>query len=284
MPNVCRPRCVWIVIVLGLFLSANVAAQVPRPPDGAEGGTVLMLGDSIFDLHEGDKRIEVILKDLLARVAPQTHWTIYNEAHGGEYVGPKEGSPTGVSDPLFSSETTGRYFEIVQRRPQANVIFVNYGGNDSKVYPPATFRLKLEKLATHLQRDYPGATLIFSTTMYLDPKHSAPYVREDPKVPGFKNGGSRNQYLDPYNREIRKFVKERHYRLADIYRRLERETKRGNWDLRQRGEGDGSPSEDRRHAADMAWFSNIHPNDEGTRVIADVLIRALMDQNRNQKK
>jgi lysophospholipase L1-like esterase len=180
-----------------------------------------------------------------------------------------------VSEPLFSTETTGRYFEIKQRHPQADVVFLNYGANDSKVYPPATFRKKLETLGKRVEQDYPGAVIIFSTTMYVDPKHSGPYHRDDPQVPGFKDGSTRNVYFAPYNREIREFTAARGYRLADTYRGIERETRRGNWDLRKR-EGDGDPREDAKHQGDMVWFGNVHPNDEGTRVIAGVLLKALM--------
>lgn len=258
-----------------LVLTGETGAAKHRK-DLSKGGVVLMLGDSIFDLHEGDKRIEAVMKDGLAQKMPRAQWTIYNEAHGGEYIGPKEGSPTGVWEPLFTTETTGLYFGIVERRPHADVVFINYGGNDSKVYPPATFRKKLEMLSRHVEQDYPGAAIIFSTTMYVDPKHSGPYHRDDPKVPGFVDGSTRNSYLEPYNKEIREFTAAHGYGLADIYRRIEKETRRGNWDLRLRGDGDGDPRDDAKHPGDMDWFGNIHPNDRGTRIITDVLLKALM--------
>ncbi|MBI3680005.1 MAG: SGNH/GDSL hydrolase family protein [Acidobacteria bacterium] len=235
---------------------------------------MLLLGDSIFDLHEGDKRIEAVMKNLLEQRSPLVRWTIYNEAHGGEYIGPKEGTPKGVSEPLFTTEKTGRYFEIVHRHARVDAVIVNYGGNDSKVYPPATFRKRIEALGRVLEKDYPGAVLIFATTMFVDPKHSAPYHRDDPKAPGFENGRPRNEYLEPYNHEIREFTAAHGYRLADVCRRIARETERGNWDFRLR-QGQGDPREDPKHQGDMAWFDNIHPNDRGTKIIADVLVEAL---------
>jgi lysophospholipase L1-like esterase len=259
----------------GALLPAAVQSDTAKHRrDLSQGGVVLMLGDSIFDMNEGDKRIEAVLKELIEKWQPGGRWTIYNQAHGGEYVGPKEGEPTGVSEPLFASETTGRYFEIRQRHPQADVIFINYGANDSKVYPPATFRRKLEMLSSRIEKDYPGAVIIFSTTMYVDPKHSGPYHRDDPKAPGFKNGSTRNLYFKPYNKEIREFTAAHGYGIADIYRGIERETRRGNWDLRKR-DGDGDPREDAKHEGDMEWFGNVHPNDEGTRVIAGILLKTL---------
>jgi lysophospholipase L1-like esterase len=274
-------KAIFLVSLCAAVCSTLVPLAGQASPAGGrkvltKGGIVLMLGASMFDLHEGDKRIEVVLKGLLEKRQAQAQWKIYNEAHGGEYIGPKEGEPTGVSEPLFSSETTGRYFEIRQRRPHADVIIINYGGNDSKVYPPATFRKKLEMLGKHVKQDFPGSLIIFVTTMYVDPKHSGPYHRDDSSVPGFKDGSTRNLYLDPYNQEVRDFTAARGYGLADVYRRVEQETRRGNWDLRVRGDGEGDPRDDPKHAGDMAWFENIHPNDQGTRIIAETLLEALL--------
>jgi lysophospholipase L1-like esterase len=268
------------VVLLVLAVSSTLCPTAAKGGQGApakdlsRGGTVLLLGDSIFDLHEGDKRIEAVMKGLLERRTPRARWTIYNEAHGGEYIGPKEGTPKGVSEPLFTTEATGRYFEIVRRHPQVDAVIINYGGNDSKVYPPATFRKRLEALGRLLERDYPGAVIIFSTTMYVDPKHSAPYYRDDPKSPGFRNGRPRNEYLEPYNKEIREFTAAHGYRLADVNQRIAQETQIGNWDLRLR-QGRGDPRDDPQHEGDMAWFDDIHPNDKGTEIIADVLLTVL---------
>jgi acyl-CoA thioesterase-1 len=239
------------------------------------GGTVLLLGDSILDCHEGDKRVEVVMQRLLAQRTPQARWTIYNEAHGGEYIGPKEGVPTGVSEPLFTTDATGRLFDIVRRHPRVDAVVLNYAANDSKVYPQATFRKRLEALGGLLEREYPTAVLIFSTSMYLDPQHSGPYHRDDPKVPSFKDGSSRNDYLEPYNKEIREFTAAHGYRLADTFRRIKAETQRGNWDLRVRAD-EGDPKDDSKHQGDMAWFDNIHPNDKSTEVIAEGLVDALL--------
>ena len=252
-----------------LFCCALCALGAPLQGPSAPR-KVLLLGDSILDCHRGDKRIEVVLQRLLG--GP---WTVVNEAHGGEYIGPLEGTPKGVSEPLFTSETTGRYFQIVARHPKVDAVMVNYGANDSKVYPPAVFRKKLDMLGDLLEKQYPGTILVFSTSMYLDPAHSAGYRIDEPKVAGFVNGNSRNAYLEPYNRQIREFVAARGYRMADTYRRLMAETARGNWDLRVRAEGGADPRNDAQHENDMAWFDNVHPNDQGTAVIAAGLAEAL---------
>lgn len=258
-------------------MSAEACLAAPGR-DLSQGGTILLLGDSIFDCHEGDRRIEVVLRRLLGEKTPRAQWTIFNEAHGGEYIGPKEGAPLGVSSPLFTTVTSGRYFEIIQRHPQVDVVMVNYAANDSKVYPPGAFRGKLEMLGALLDTAYPGAILIFSTSMYLDPAHSAPYRIENPEAPGWKDGSSRNEYLEPYNQEIREFTAGRGYRLADTFRRLRAETQSGNWDQRVRAD-EGDPKDDSKHQGDIKWFDNIHPNDKGTQTIAEGLVDALLAQH-----
>jgi lysophospholipase L1-like esterase len=262
---------------VSLLLICTIPAEAGNAPgkDLSQGGTVLLLGDSILDCHADDKRIEVVLRRLLGEKTPGAQWTVFNEAHGGEYIGPKEGTPIGVSTPLFTTQSTGRYFEIVHRHPKVDAVIVNYAANDSKVYPPDAFRERLEMLGGLLEKTYPGAILIFSTSMYLDPAHSAPYHIENPQAPGFQDGSSRNDYLEPYNQEIREFTARRGYRLADTFRRLVGETQRGNWDLRLRAD-EGNPQEDPQHQGDMRWFDNTHPNDKGTEVIARVLTEALL--------
>jgi lysophospholipase L1-like esterase len=267
-----------LLYIIGGFVLIAIMTSSGRAANSrhlSHGGTILLLGDSIFDLHTGDKRVEAVMKRMLERKAFGARWTIYNEAHGGEYIGPREGTPEGVSEPLFTSKSSGRYFRIVHQHPKADAVIVNYGANDSKVYPPATFRRRLEALGRQTEKDYPGAILIFSTTMYVDPRHSAPYRRDNPMAPGFKNGKSRNKYLEPYNQEIRQFTAEHGYGLVDTFRRIKAETEKGNWDLRLRAD-DGNPKDDPKHIGDMKWFDNIHPNDKGTEVIARGLVEALV--------
>ena len=110
-------RLLFFCAVLCFPLCATAVESGPASPKKtlSKGGTVLLLGESILDCHEGDHRVEAQMKRLLEQRTPNSLWTIYNEAHGGEYIGPKVGSPKGVSEPLFTTETAGRYFEIVKR-------------------------------------------------------------------------------------------------------------------------------------------------------------------------
>lgn len=271
----CQQTIPCLVLACLAGAVAVQAGQTALAKDLSKGGTVLLVGDSIFDCHDGDKRIEVVLRRLLQARDPELSWRISNEAHGGEYIGPREGNPRGVSSPLFTTESTGRFFEIVQRHPQADVVIVNYAANDSKVYPPGAFRQKLEMLAGQLERVYPGAVFIFCTSMYLDPAHSAPYHIEESRVASFKDGDSRNDYLEPYNQEVRAFTAAHSYQLADTFRRLRIETQKGNWDMRLRAD-EGDPTLDPQHQGDMKWFDNIHPNDKGTETIAQELVEILL--------
>ena len=261
----------------------TVASSAPAK-DLSRGGRVLLLGDSILDIHEGDQRIEAAMTRLLAQRTPRATWTIINHAHGGEFIGPTEGNPAGVSEALFDSETTGRYFDIVKRVPRADVIVINYGGNDSKVYPPENFGKRMDSLCRRLEQQYPGATIILCTGMYLDPNHCAPYYISKPMVPGWKNGSPRNSYLEPYNVQTRTVAADRGYRVADTSRRIKQETEQGNWDLRVRGDGSGDPKDDPKHQGDMAWFDNIHPNVKCTELLASVIVDALLKSSQPQAK
>jgi lysophospholipase L1-like esterase len=266
----------YAILSFALFaLSAQAPASAAMPGDLSRGGTVLMLGDSILDNHKGEHRVEAVMLRLAGQKTPHAKWTIYNEAYGGRYIGPKIGEPQGVSTPLFTTATTGPFFDSVARHPQVDAVIVNFAANDGKVYSPEHFRKRLEALGELLEKAYPGARLIFSTSMYLDPAHSAPYHLAQSHVAGFRDGGSRNDYLEPYNDEIRRFTAAHGFVLADTYRRLVAETAKGNWDLRLRQNNSANPQDDAKHAGDMGWFDNIHPNDRGTAVLAELLLEAL---------
>lgn len=254
------------------------AAEAPKhaAKDLTKGGTVLLIGDSIFDCHAGEKRLEFILKAALEKKAPEAKWTVVNQARGGEYIGPKVGEPKGTSGPLFDDDASGRYFSVLKKCPQAGVVVINYAANDGKVYAPDVFRKRLEFLCDKLEKDYPGCQIVFSTGMYLDPKHSGGYWMDTPKVPGFKNGDSRNVYLEGYNKEARELAAAKGYLVADVHRRMKEETEKGNWDFRVRGDGSGDPKDDEKHANDMNWFGNIHPNDRGTALIAETIAETLL--------
>ncbi|MBI3830926.1 MAG: SGNH/GDSL hydrolase family protein [Planctomycetes bacterium] len=265
-------------VLFALAAYSARAAEAPKPAakDLSKGGTVLLIGDSIFDCHQGEQRLEFILKAALDKKAPEAKWTVFNEARGGQYIGPKDGETKHTVPPLFEDETTGHYFKVLKKHPQVDVVAINYAANDGKVYAPEIFRKRLEFLCGKLEKDYPGCVIVFSTGMYLDPKHSAGYWIDPVRVPGFKNGGSRNEYLEGYNKEARELAAAKGYLVADVHRRMKAETEKGNWDFRVRGDGTGDPKDDDKHANDMDWFSNVHPNDRGTALIAETIAAALL--------
>jgi lysophospholipase L1-like esterase len=267
---------VSLAILLLSFCAVCFAGEAAKK-DFSMGGTVLLIGDSIFDSHQGDKRLEAVLKAALERRAPQGKWTVFNDAHGGEYIGPREGEPKGTSGPLFNDDKTGRYFSVVKKRPNVDAVVINYGANDGKVYSPAVFRKRLEFLCAQLGRDYPGVQIILSTGMYLDPKHSTGYWIDQPKVSGFKNGSSRNEYLQGYIKEAQELAREKGYLVADVHHAMKAATEKGDWDFRIRL-GNGDPNDDAKHADDPRWFSDIHPNDRGTAFIAQTIAETLLPQ------
>ncbi len=265
------------------LLAALCAGGVCTPGEASDltrGGVVLMIGDSILDIQEGEHRVEAVMLRLAKEKTPQANWVIHNEAHGGQYIGPKIGEPGAVTTPLFTTESTGQIFDTLARYPKVDAVIVNYAANDAKVYPPAHFRQRLEALGALLEKTYPGARLIFSTSMYLDPAHSLPFTPgKSSFVPSFRDGGTRSDYLEAYNGQIRQFTAAHGYVLADLCRRIEAETRKGNWDLRRRI-GNGDPAEDSKHVGDMRWFNDIHPNHRGTEVLAALLFEALTRPSR----
>ncbi len=284
----------WVPLVL---LLSGCAAGKPAPalgkadPRGAEaktdlsdGGTVLLIGDSILDSGKGDARVERVISAKLQVIRPGTRWDIVNLARGGMWIGPANADGIkGVARPLFDpptvatvAPTTGWYFEVRKRCPKAAAVFVLFSANDSKVYPPAVFRRKFEALTDRLRADYPGAKVFLMTSMYLDPKHSSGHYQQPSMVDGFVQGDSRNVYLTPYFAEVRDLARVRGLTLVDLRARLKAETESGNWDLRVRDDGTQDDSKDAAHPGDMKWFNNIHPNRHGTEVIADLVVHALI--------
>ncbi|MCW8132317.1 MAG: hypothetical protein KIS92_18365 [Planctomycetota bacterium] len=265
------------VLTLGVARAEENTAAPPATSakDLSKGGTVLLIGDSIFDCHEGEKRLEAVLKGALEKQAPGAAWTVWNEARGGELIGPVEGEARNKLNLLFTDEKSGHYVQILKKRPKADVVVVNYSANDSKVYGPEDYRTKLDGLVARLRQDYPGCLVALSTGMYQDPKHSDRYWINPSMVPGFKNGSLRNEYLAPYQAAIRACAAEHGCLLADVHRAMKDETEMGNWDFRVRGDGSGDPKDDPKHEGDMAWFTNIHPNDRGTALIAETIAKTL---------
>ncbi len=267
-----------LLLTVFCFVLGMVLADAASGAEGGlRGGKILLLGDSLLDCHEGDDRIERPMREKLAALHPGVAWEVVNLARGGMWIGPADATTAeGVAEPLFETETTGWYFQVLERCPTADAIIIEFSGNDSKVYPPEVFREKLSALCDRLAKDYPGAKVVLATGMYLDPNHSVGYRRTPSMVKDWQQGESRNKYLRPYFEETRSLAKERGFGLADICARIKAETDAGNWDLRVRSDDTLDASKDAAHVGDLGWFDNIHPNLRGTDVMADTLVKTLL--------
>jgi lysophospholipase L1-like esterase len=155
-----------------------------------------------------------------------------------------------------------RYDRTFARNAPPDYILIRYGVNDRKAYGVDGFRDRLTELCDRLAADLPRARVVLETGIYVDyPDH---YEFD------------RNAVLQPIYDVIRELGDQRGLPVVDIYERMRRETEQGNWDLRVRGYGvvdDEIPiytnSLDHLHEGDVRWWTNIHPNPEGLRVIAD---------------
>jgi len=270
-------------LLLAAFAALGAVALTSSPSGAAaekdlsRGGTVLLIGDSIFDCGPRGSRIEDFIPKVAAALRPGVKFKAVNLSRGGMWIGPADPSKAkGVSSPLLKTETSGWYYQLKKRCPKADAVCIMFGANDSKVYPPEEFIVKYAKLVDRLAKDYPGAKIVPFTGIWHDPKHSGRYWRTPSMVKGFKQGDNRNAYLGPFFDEIRKFAAERKLPCADLWKRMQNETAAGNWDLRMRKDGTDDDSKDAAKAADRGWFGNVHPNSRGRKVIADVLVRKLL--------
>ena len=161
-----------------------------------------------------------------------------------------------------------RYERTMQRYPHVDLFIIRYGVNDRKRYGIEPFRERLIELCDKLEQDYPHANFILETGIFVDyPEHYA---------------FDRNSKLEPVYRMITDLAHERDYTVVDIFGRMKHETLQGNWDLRARGFGSVDedepvlgPALDHIHGHDVRWFTNIHPNHRGVKVIVDEEIKVI---------
>jgi acyl-CoA thioesterase-1 len=161
-----------------------------------------------------------------------------------------------------------RYDRTFSRYAPPDYIFVRYGVNDRRAYGPDGFHEQLHHLCERLRTDFPYARLLLETGMYVD--YPAHYEWD------------RNRVLEPIYAIVRDAAQRYGVPVVDIYKRMQHETEKGNWDLRVRGYGvvdDDQPvlgpGQDHLHVGDVRWWTNIHPNPAGMAVIADEEVRVL---------
>jgi lysophospholipase L1-like esterase len=161
-----------------------------------------------------------------------------------------------------------RYERVMRRHHSPDYIFVRYGVNDRRAYGPEGFREQLTMLYEQLHEDFPNARILLETGIYVD--YPAHYEWD------------RNAVLQPIYNIVRELGEHYGAPVVDIYERMKHETEQGNWDLRVRGYGvvDDEipvlgPGQDHLHEGDIRWWTNIHPNPAGIKVIADEEARVL---------
>jgi lysophospholipase L1-like esterase len=144
--------------------------------------------------------------------------------------------------------------------PRLDVAFVRYGVNDRKRDGIAGCIANLKTLCKCIERRHPRVSTIIETGIWVDyPRH---YLYD------------RNPRLAPLYEAMRELAAAEGYPLLDIFRNMEIETERGNWDLRIRGLPDREhaildDSFDQFFGDDPAFFTNIHPNSRCLGLIAD---------------
>lgn len=81
------------------------------------------------------------------------------------------------------------------------------------------------------------------------------------------------QKIMPYDNVKRKIARELNIPLIDIYQRFDKEIKKGMWDFQIRNTNVLDDSLDTFHVNDPNWFSNIHYNEKGNKLVADEVVK-----------
>jgi len=191
-------------------------------------------------------RNERLLAAKLRELYPDDQITVTNEGLDGEHV----------------LGFLKRYERTLRRVPRPDYVLIRFGVNDRRAYGMDGFREQLGLLCARLRKDFPAVRILLETGIFVD--YPAHYEFD------------RNAILQPMYDVIRETGRQGNFPVVDVYRRMERETAAGNWDLRVRGYGvvdDEIPvlgaGQDHLHLGDVRWWTNIHPNPRGIAVIAD---------------
>ncbi len=209
---------------------------------------ILMLGDCTLATTYLPSALknETRLAETLRASYPHDTINVINEGLDGESV----------------QDFLRRYGRTLQRVPPPDYVIIRYGVQDRRRYGVVGFRDQLHTLCDRLLEDSPDIRIILETGIYVDyPDH---YEFD------------RNLVLQPLYDVVRELGQQYGFPVVDIYKRMQRETEQGNWDLRVRGYGivdDEFPvlgaGQDHLHIGDVRWFTNIHPNTNGIEVIVD---------------
>ncbi len=209
---------------------------------------LLLIGDCTLATSYMPERYrnEELLAARLRELYPGDELSISNEGLDGEHV----------------LGFLKRYERTLRRVPRPDYVLIRFGVNDRRAYGVDGFREHLNTLCARLRDDFPDVRILLETGMFVD--YPAHYEFD------------RNAILEPMYDVIRDMGRRCKFPVVDVYRRMQRETAAGNWDLRVRGYGvvDDEipvlgPGQDHLHTGDVRWWTNIHPNPRGIAVIAD---------------
>ena len=228
-------------------------------PDPASALSVALLGDCTVACTylPPANRPQNHLAVRLRRAYPSQSFLIRNLAADGE-----------SADEFLRSERFAEPLQPLPLRPlpRWDVAFIRYGINDRKRHGISGCIRHLGALCQAIQERHPGVALIIETGIWVD--YPAHYLWD------------RNARLGPLYEVMREFARRAGLPVVDIYKNMEAETRRGNWDLRVRGLP--SPqhlivddSFDASFGDDPAFFTNIHPNSRCLALIAEWETEAL---------
>ena len=248
----CRPRLPIWKFQVNYFFEHKKGAVAYRnfridecPPRGEPDRRVVVCGDSncITSYLPPADRVDAVLAGLLAKDYPSLRVEVENAGHNADTV-----------KRLIDSR---RYERDLLTLGRIDVIFIRLGINDRGSYGVNVFVKYHRELICRLRKDFPRAKIVLETGTYVDyPKHS---------------DRDWNRDLKPYYDALRG-LGGKVDGVLDVWDAMRRETLRGHWDLRHRQTPYGKlvlgPRDDRGHENDPKWFSNIHHNPAGVRVVA----------------
>ena len=190
---------------------------------------------------------------------------------------PKQGIPAQVINAGIGGNTTRNAVarfekDVLQKKP--DLVVIQFGINDSAVDvwrdPPATksrvslkqYEANLRSLIDQLQKQQIKVILMTPNSLRWIPRikklyGKPPYDPDDPL--GF------NKFLKNYAEAVRKIAKEKQVPLVDIYAAFEKYAAR-----------EGQSAQD-------LLLDGIHPNTEGQRMVADLLIPQIKTTLSKQK-
>lgn len=222
---------------MNLLIKARSVAINNLSPFLEKSPEIILLGDSntlisYFGLFSNDKWSSLISKNLGMRV--------------GNYG--KDGSTA------FDFLTSKRLKRAIDKN--ARYYIICFGLNDEKTRNYFEFENDLLELISRIKTETKG-TPILMTNLKID-------------YDGGRYNYDRNtEKIIPYN-NIKKIVASKlDIHLIDLYARFEKEIQDGHWDHRIRNVKVFDNSFDHLHEKGSKWFSNIHLNREGNRIVAD---------------